>query len=301
MLTLKEINEITFRKTNFSGYKPEDVNEFIDEVVLTVEALAKENQTLKMKTSEIAQKNTELREKLQILAKKVESYRQDEDGIKKALLSAQKLGNASLKEAKLTADQVLEEANAKADAMVEEAKKKTNDIIAEHDDKILGKKKEYEVIKEEVTNFRSSLFELYRNHITAVEEIPDFSKEIKAQRESKRLEEIKKVAQAPVAKEPTPVAKAPVVNAPAPAVKIEETIKVEIKPEIEELEEIKDEMFIDFKPEEIKIEKPVAVAEKDFPEIDFNAYSNIPEALKKEKSEFFNTLEFGEDIDIRKK
>lgn len=41
MLTLKEINEVTFRKTNFSGYKPEDVNEFIDQVVETTETLVK--------------------------------------------------------------------------------------------------------------------------------------------------------------------------------------------------------------------------------------------------------------------
>ncbi|MFI3325795.1 MAG: DivIVA domain-containing protein [Clostridia bacterium] len=286
MLTLKEINEITFRKTNFSGYKPEDVNDFIDQVVTSFEELDKENKSLKGKTSEIAQKNVELREKLQILARKVESYREDEDGIKKALLSAQKLGNASLKEAKLSADEILEDANKKADAMIEEAKKKSADLIEEYNAKIKGKQKELEVIKEYVTDFRSNLFEIYKNHITTIEEMPDFSKEIKAKKEVSRIEEIKKVAQ----EAPKPVVKAPVIEEPT----------IEIEPEIEQLEEISEEMFTEVKTETVEVpQAKVQVQEEEFPKIDFNAYSNIPEALKKEKSEFFNTLEFGENINMK--
>ena len=33
MLTVKEINEVSFGKASFSGYKAEDVDNFIDEVV----------------------------------------------------------------------------------------------------------------------------------------------------------------------------------------------------------------------------------------------------------------------------
>ena len=33
MLTLNEIANVSFRKSNFAGYKPEDVDEFIDKVV----------------------------------------------------------------------------------------------------------------------------------------------------------------------------------------------------------------------------------------------------------------------------
>ena len=32
MLTVKEINEVSFGKASFSGYKAEDVDNFIDEV-----------------------------------------------------------------------------------------------------------------------------------------------------------------------------------------------------------------------------------------------------------------------------
>ena len=42
MLTVKEINEVSFGKAGFSGYKPEDVDNFIDEVVDSFQELIAE-------------------------------------------------------------------------------------------------------------------------------------------------------------------------------------------------------------------------------------------------------------------
>ena len=142
MLTLKQINEISFRKSSFSGYRPEDVDEFIDEVSESYAALLKENQAYKAKASELVAKNAEMREKLVVLAEKVESYRDDEDGIKNALLSAQKLGAASIKEAKKKADVILSDATAKAEDILEEAKNKYTAIVARYESKIAAQEKE---------------------------------------------------------------------------------------------------------------------------------------------------------------
>ena len=43
MLSIKDIQDVSFRKSNFSGYNSDDVDQFIDEVLETVTALAKEN------------------------------------------------------------------------------------------------------------------------------------------------------------------------------------------------------------------------------------------------------------------
>ena len=71
MLSIKDIQEVSFRKSNFSGYNSDDVDQFIDEVLETVTALAKENAEAKTRTtdngsrvSELAAKNAELQEKL---------------------------------------------------------------------------------------------------------------------------------------------------------------------------------------------------------------------------------------------
>ncbi len=290
MLTTKQINEITFRKTNFSGYKPEDVNEFIDEVLETVQALTKENQAYKAKLSEISGKNGELREKLQVLARKIEGYREDEEGIKSALLSAQKMGNASLKDAKIKADEIISDANKKADDMIEEAKKKTVDVIASFDDKIAAKQKEFDVIKEEVTNFRSSLFGMYRTHITNLETIPDFSEELE-----------KKKKEAPVQK-PTVVEDVIVTEEVEFAEEIEEEdiSSSSYSDETELMGEVDEDMFADFEIGELEPEENADITSESFDTIDFNAYSDIPDALNRQKSETFNTLEFGDSIDIRR-
>ena len=41
MLTLNDIINVSFRKANFSGYRPEDVDNFIDRVKESYEALIK--------------------------------------------------------------------------------------------------------------------------------------------------------------------------------------------------------------------------------------------------------------------
>ena len=51
MLTVKEINEISFGKAGFSGYKPEDVDNFIDEVVESFQQLQAENPQANPQTS----------------------------------------------------------------------------------------------------------------------------------------------------------------------------------------------------------------------------------------------------------
>ena len=94
MLSIKDINEVSFRKSNFSGYNSDDVDQFIDEVLETVTALTKENAEIKTRKTDdsaavqqLQAKNAELQEKLSILAAKIESYRAEEDGIKDAILA----------------------------------------------------------------------------------------------------------------------------------------------------------------------------------------------------------------------
>ena len=77
MLSIKDINEVSFRKSNFSGYNSDDVDQFIDEVLETVTALTKENAEIKTRKTDdsaavqqLQAKNAELQEKLSILAAK---------------------------------------------------------------------------------------------------------------------------------------------------------------------------------------------------------------------------------------
>ncbi|MFR5134311.1 MAG: DivIVA domain-containing protein [Acutalibacter sp.] len=83
MLTVKEINEVSFGKASFSGYKAEDVDNFIDEVVESFTQLQAERDDALQQNAqlsdqlnevngqinELKSKNAELQKKLGILAK----------------------------------------------------------------------------------------------------------------------------------------------------------------------------------------------------------------------------------------
>lgn len=277
MLTLKQISDISFRKSGFSGYKPEDVDDFIDEVTESYTALLKENQAFKAKAAELATKNSEMREKMVVLAQKIESYRDDEEGIKNALLSAQKLGAASIKDAKKKAEAIVAEATAKANDILEEAKSKSVDIVSSYEVKIMQKEKEFDTLKASVTSFRSSLYDMYRTHLSAIEKIPDFSAELS--------EGSKKVIPEITEEKPVEPKQESVVAEPKP-IPVKETPK---KEEVTNID-IKD----------TETDSDDSDKTRTFGDIDLNAFADIPESLKKEKASLYSTLEFGDDIDFKK-
>lgn len=76
MITIDEIKNVSFRKAGRQGYMAEDVDAFIDEVIVAFEQLKKEK--------------TNLVHKIDVLATRVEQYRADEETVRNALLASQK-------------------------------------------------------------------------------------------------------------------------------------------------------------------------------------------------------------------
>ena len=78
MLTIDEIKNISFRKATLSGgYRAEDVDAFIEDVIASFEQLKKEK--------------TNLVHKIDRLATRLEEYRADEETVRNALLTSQKM------------------------------------------------------------------------------------------------------------------------------------------------------------------------------------------------------------------
>ncbi|MFI3205977.1 MAG: DivIVA domain-containing protein [Clostridia bacterium] len=304
MLTLKEINDVSFRKSSFSGYKPEDVDDFIDSVTESFKTLIRENQAMSAKVSELAAKNADLMSKLKILAEKIESYRGDEDGIKNALLSAQKLSSTSIKEANAKAEEIVANANKKANGMIEEARKNTEELLVKYESKIKGKEKEFEEAKSQVTVFKASLFEMYKNHLNEIESIPDYyeGEEKRKIIESRQAQKTAAVAK-PVPAKPVQTAESKTV-AIDPKVLAQEVAKTQTKPTSDTIampkRRVREEESKQNKTEKRVLPAEV-VAKTAFEAIDFDAYTDIPDVYKKDKEKLFDTLEFGEAVDIKNK
>ncbi len=148
MLTIDEIKNISFRKATLSGgYRAEDVDAFIDEVITSFEQLKKEK--------------TNLVHKIDVLATRVEQYRSDEETVRNALLASQKVSDACIREAKDKAAKIVREAESKAQTLLVDANKMT-----------AIEKENYLQLQADAVALRNELIELYRKHIKAIDDLP---------------------------------------------------------------------------------------------------------------------------------
>ena len=166
MLTLNDIINVSFRKSRLSGYNTEDVDNFIDQVKESYDELQKKNIELKEEVEKQNAEKEQLLKKLEVLAGKIEDYRQEEDEIKNALVSAQKLGDASIREARH-----------KAEIIVKDATLKAGNIASAAEENIQEQKRELERLKKEVSDFRAQLLETYKKHLTMIDAIPTYKPE----------------------------------------------------------------------------------------------------------------------------
>ncbi|MBR2100880.1 MAG: DivIVA domain-containing protein [Eubacterium sp.] len=109
------------RNTKFSpeqnGYNVDEVNAALSEAAETIEGYINENK--------------ELYRKMELLAKKIEEYREEEDSIKSALITAQKMADKLEKESKETAAQLIDESNSTAEKTIAEANENAEKIVGE--------------------------------------------------------------------------------------------------------------------------------------------------------------------------
>lgn len=105
MITPQDIQEKTFARA-VRGYDMDGVDEFLEELAADYAALTKENASLKGK--------------MRVLVEKMDEYRQTEDSMRLALLSAQKMSAQIEADAKARADALVAEAEAKAASIAKE-------------------------------------------------------------------------------------------------------------------------------------------------------------------------------------
>ena len=108
MITPQDIKEKTFEKALFGGYDMAAVDAFLEEISSDLALLQKENATLKGK--------------MKVLVDKVEEYRGNEDALRMAVVSAQRLGNIIERESKEKAEAMVADATAEADRITREAR-----------------------------------------------------------------------------------------------------------------------------------------------------------------------------------
>lgn len=128
MITPSQIREKKISTVESNGYDRNEVNELLVEIIDSYEAVCAENK--------------ELYRKMEILANKIEEYREDEDSIKTALISAQKMAHQVTNEANEKAEQTIADSAASAQQTVQDAKAKADKIVGEARDYVANLTKE---------------------------------------------------------------------------------------------------------------------------------------------------------------
>lgn len=328
MLTVKEINEVSFGKAGFSGYKPEDVDNFIDEVVESFTQLQAERddalqqstqlnqqmEELNRQVAELKAKNNELQKKLGILAQKIESYREEEDGIKEAILSAQRMGKEALQDARGKAAVMLADAEENAKKILENARDDAAKAAREYANQVEQKRNELEEMKRQVSAFRVSLLEMYKKHLESINHIPSFRvKEPVQKAEAPAYEEKSAPADPEPVREPVREVEPQPELEPQPVPQQREEPQPVVQPKPQPVRQpaprktqeaapsLHDK--VDLSREQLEEDRGYHPDDDDLSQvgIDLKAYSDIPESLQKEKASHFSNLEFGDNVDLGNK
>lgn len=142
MITAKEIREVKFNRS-LGGYKTIEVDDFLDRCAETVDELTKVND--------------ENERKMQVLAETIMDYRNQEDSIRSALISAQRMSESVISDARKQADDIRNAAQTEAAALKDKA---MAEISAEYE--------ELRRIRQEVADFKAKLLATYREHLTLI-------------------------------------------------------------------------------------------------------------------------------------
>lgn len=158
MISANDIKERKFEKAAF-GYKQEDIDDFLAELIVEFEELDAERE--------------DLHNKIQILADKVREYRSDEDALKDALLGAQKQGHQVVAEAQEKAEAIIAEAQAKAQALIDEATVQHEAAMEKNRAEIEKEHQNLVEAQRQVTEFKKSLFDMYKEHLAMISTMPE--------------------------------------------------------------------------------------------------------------------------------
>ena len=142
LITVEELRNISFRRANFGGYKPEDVDTFIDDMLVSYE--------------EIIEKNKKLKEKVEELQSRIEKFHEEDNSIRNIILNAQKIAENSLNEAKI----------------------KTTEMVNKAKEEVSAQFQISEKLKIECSKLKKHVEEVYRKHMELINSIPSDAKEM---------------------------------------------------------------------------------------------------------------------------
>lgn len=143
MITPQELETKEFG-VSFRGYDKDEIDDFLDALQKDYEHLYKENGTMKSKMA--------------VLVAKIDEYKEMEESLRNALLTAQKMGET-----------MMEDAKSKSDLIVKEAQVKAERILSSMNSQLVAERQKLEAAKRENEIFKARISSLYQAQIRILE------------------------------------------------------------------------------------------------------------------------------------
>ena len=155
MLTPQEVEERVFPKAKKGGYDMQDVDNFLDQLTADYTELYKENAVLKRK--------------MKVLADKITEYQETEGAMRATLLTAQKMAN-----------QLVEEAKAKRAKMLEEAEAIAQERVGSLSEQVAAEEARLKSARASVAAMKASIRDLLTHEQEFLDSLPDTEPEADA-------------------------------------------------------------------------------------------------------------------------
>lgn len=152
MITPKEIEMKEFTRTKVGGYKPEEVDEFLDRIMADYESLLEEREMLNKRIS--------------YLNEKLDKVREDQDKMRSSVVNNQKSYDDMMGSARRKADKLVADAQDYAKRLIETAKEE-----ADRQQQVKTQ------LTAEVESFKAKLLGIYENHVKLISTIPVFKRD----------------------------------------------------------------------------------------------------------------------------
>jgi cell division initiation protein len=207
MLTPKQLKSYSFQAVGRNTYKASDVDAYMDEVYTSYEQMFKEN--------------GELVKKMNLLAEKLSEYKDDEDNIRNALLTAERMKEKIVGDARNDALKLINDAQKQTDEQLSGIDKKAGEIIAEAQKKADDIKKSADAAYKEKVGDLEAAADAQERRLRKLKNETREVKKLLIEAYEKQLEQIKDFPDYEYQPEPAPEAKA----APAAAEKPQEDAK----------------------------------------------------------------------------
>lgn len=159
MITPLDIENKKFYRQMVNGYNVEEVDEFLDEVMVAYEKLYKENIELKKNAEE--------------LHNDVGQYKNIESTLQSTLVIAQKTADEVKETAEKQAKQLIDEAKGKAEQIERKAELAAKEKTADIDNQIIKKEKELTDLKKKFEVYKAKMESLLISQLELIKDITE--------------------------------------------------------------------------------------------------------------------------------